>query len=225
MQNKNVSFIDNALDSISKGSSKNATIATRVMGGTHAKPANRIAELYTILKAERSANRIAAVQNGVAEITMEVKPEHLLPFIQYLMNQCCWSARRVVNSNPEEDFANGIDFSQPVAEQEANLESAQLKDVEVTINDDFSILLELHTWLASKMNYMTDIDSLYMFAQKTCVDEANNVWEFEHQCSEFAEVLSVLSEITLQLQDKADEEEAEFAATHEFGAFGKRDAA
>ena len=63
---------------------------------------------------------------------------------------------------------------------------------------------------------MTDLDPLYLFAQKQEVDI--DVWEFVHQLMDFDDVLPVLEEINLELQETADAEQADFAANHTFGA-------
>jgi len=211
-----ISFLDKALTDMSEKDSRNAKIASLVQDQNHESPANRIALTFNDLVEARKNNRIAAFRLGVAPEVMDVKPEHVLSFVQQLMNKCCWNARKVANTNKNDDLANGIDFSQPIAEQEANLESNSVGNVRTTVHDDFNVLNELHSWLCGKCNYMTDLDPLYLFAQKQEVDI--DVWEFVHQLMDFDDVLPVLEEINLELQETADAEQAEFAANHTFGA-------
>lgn len=211
-----ISFLDKALTDMSENDSRNAKIASMVQNQNHENPANRIALTFNDLVEERKTNRIAAVRLGIAPNVMDVKPEHVLSFVQQLMNKCCWNGRKVANTNKDADSANGLDFSQAVAEQEANLESNAVQDVRATIHDDFNVLNELHSWLCGKCNYMTDLDPLFLFAQKKEVDLG--VWEFTHQLMDFDDVLPVLEEINLELQETADAEQADYAENHTFGA-------
>lgn len=211
-----ISFLDKALTDMSEGSNRNAVIAGLVQSQNHAEPANRIALEFLDLQKQRTTNRIDAIKAGTEVPVMEVKPEHMLSFVQQLMNKCCWNGRRIANTNKNEDFANGIDFSQAVADQEANLESNAVQDVRTTIHDDFNVLNELHSWLCGKCNYMTDLDPLFLFAQKTEVSDG--VWEFTHQLMDFDDVVPVLEEINLELQEAAEGKQVDFATNHTFGA-------
>ena len=211
-----ISFLDNALTEMSENTNRNGVIAGLVQGQPHDQPANRILLTFVELNQLRKTNRIAAIRAGTEIPVMEVKPEHVLSFVQQLMNKCCWNGRRVVNAGVTEDFANGIDFSMPVAEQAANLDSDSAAAVRNTIHDDFNVLNELHSFLCLKCNYMTDLDPLYLFAQKAEV--ADGVWEFTHQVMDFDDVLPVLEDISLDLQEAAELEEGNFARDHVFGA-------
>lgn len=211
------SFIDNAITEMSEGSSRDAQIAKIVQEANAPQAANRIALTYVQLSNERKQNRIDAVAAGTPQIEMDIKPEHLLSFVQKVMNKCCWNARRIVNSSLDEDFANGLDFSQPIAEQKANLESSSMKLVETTLDDDFRTMTELHSWLCGRMNYMQDLDPLFLFAQKE-KDEETEEWVATHELLEWREVFNALEEIALTLAENNDKEVAEYAANHEFGA-------
>ena len=231
MQTVEVSFIDNALTEMSEGDNRDAKIAALVQQQDHPAAANRVALTFTTLAKARKQARIDAVRQGLNTTPqVELKPEHMLSFVQKLMNKVCWNARRLVLSQLDDDAANGIDFSMDMADQLANLESNTMKAVTAQVNDDFSILNEVHSWFCSKCNYMTDLDPLYMFAQKEQVApdtdelfaaaevEAPEVWEFTHQLMDFNDIFPALGEIALQLQEKADDGDAEFAAMHSFGA-------
>ncbi len=214
----NVTFIDTVITNMSSNKNRNGTIAALVDSQDAPLAANRIALAWDVLVKQRKAANLEAIKTGVPAKEMAAKPEHVLSFVQQTMNSSCWAARRVLNSGKQTDMANGIDFSQDVAEQAGNIESAARKDVEVTLMDDFQILNELHSWLCSNMNYMTDLDPLFLFAEKVCIDEEQQIYEHIHMCMEFDHVLPVLDEKAIELSEQADTKQTEHAATHVFGA-------
>jgi hypothetical protein len=214
----NITFIDTVITNMSSNKNRNGTIAQLVDAVDKPLAANRIAVVWDNLVKQRKAANLEAVRSGVPAPEMTEKPEHILSFVQQVMNNSCWAARRVVNSGKQTDLANGLDFSQSVAEQAGNIESARIQDVEVTLMDDFSILNELHSWLCGRMNYMSDLDPLFLFAEKVCIDEEQQIYEHAHMCMEFNDVLAVLDEKSIELQESAETEQADYAATHEFGA-------
>ena len=211
-------FISQVITNMTSNKNRNGKIAELVDSADHKLPANRIAVTWESLKTQRQEAKINAVKSGVPAPEMEVKPEHLLSFVQQVMNNCCWAARRVGNSGKQKDLANGLDFSQSVAEQAGQLEGARLKDVEATLMDDFGILNELHSWLCSEMNYMSDLDPLFLYAEKVCVDEEQQVYEHTHMLMEFNDVMSVLEEKSKELGELKNQQTREHASTHVFGA-------
>ncbi len=221
----NVTFIDTVITNMSSGTKRNAVIAKLVDANDAPLAANRIANVMLDLAEKRQAARIDSVRSGIPAPEMTEKPEHILSFVQQVMNNCCWAARRVANSGKKRDMANGLDFSQSVAEQAGNIASASLADVEVTLMDDFQILNELHSWMCSEMNYMTDLDPLFLFAEKECVDEEQQVYEHTHMIMDFNDMLSVLEEKSVELNELRDTKKREHAATHVFGAKQKPKAA
>ncbi len=214
----NVTYIDTIITNMSSKKNRNGNIAALVDAQDAPLAANRIALAWDVLVKQRKEANLEAVKSGVPAKEMTEKPEHMLSFVQQVMNSSCWAARRVLNSGMQTDMANGLDFSQDVAEQAGNIESAARKDVEVTLMDDFQILNELHSWLCSNMNYMTDLDPLFLFAEKVCIDEEQQIYEHSHMCMEFDDVLPVLNEKALELSELADTKQTEHAATHVFGA-------
>ena len=214
----NVTFIDTVITNMSSNKNRNGTIAKLVDANDAPLAANRIANVMLDLAEERQAARIDAVRSGVPAPEMSEKPEHMLSFVQQVMNNCCWAARKVANSGKKRDMANGLDFSQSVAEQSGNIASAALADVEVTLMDDFQILNELHSYMCSEMNYMTDLDPLFLFAEKECVDEEQQVYEHTHMIMDFNDMLSVLAEKSLEFGAQAKAKKREYASTNVFGA-------
>lgn len=214
----NVTFIDTVITNMTSNKNRNGAIAKLVDANDAPLAANRIANVMLDLAEKRQAARIDAVRSGVPAPEMTEKPEHMLSFVQQVMNSSCWAARRVANSGKQRDMANGLDFSQSVAEQAGNIASAALADVEVTLMDDFQILNELHSWMCSEMNYMTDLDPLFLFAEKECIDEEQQVYEHTHMIMDFNDMLSVLEEKSKELGELANTKKRDHASTHVFGA-------
>ena len=216
--NKNESFIDQVITNMSEKKNRNGAIARLVDSADHELAANRIAVVWDNLGDKRAAAKVEAVRSGNPAPEMLEKPEHMLSFIQQVMNTSCWAARRVIGSGKQTDLANGLDFSQSVAEQAGNIASSRIIDVEATLMDDFGILNELHSWLCSEMNYMTNLDPLFLFSEKVCIDEEQNIWEHTHMCMDINDVLPILDEKFLEISAEADTKKKTHAATHIFGA-------
>ena len=216
--NKNESFIDQVITNMSEKKNRNGAIARLVDSADHELAANRIAVVWDNLNDKRAAAKVEAVRSGNPAPEMLEKPEHMLSFIQQVMNTSCWAARRVIGSGKKTDLANGLDFSQSVAEQAGNIASSRIIDVEATLMDDFGILNELHSWLCSEMNYMTDLDPLFLFSEKVCIDEEQNIWEHTHMCMDINDVLPILDEKFLEISAEAAAKKKTHAATHIFGA-------
>ena len=197
---------------------RNSNIARLVQAADHPQVANRIAIVWDNLAKERKSRSVEAVQSGVPAIEMFEKPEHLLSFVQQMMNNCCWAARGVINSGKGTDLANGLDFSQSIAEQAGQLESSSVQDCESTLMQDWSTLNHLHSWLCSEMNYMADLDPLYLYSEKAEVSDG--VWEHVHTCMDINEVLPILNEKALELTTLGESKVTETARTMEFGKTG-----
>lgn len=214
---KQVTFLNEVISKMAGNDNRNGAIAKLVESQDKPLAANRIAVTFDQLGTQRSKARLEAIRAGVQAPEVELKPEHMLSFVQNVMNSSCWAARRTITAGVQTDQANGLDFSQSIAEQVANLESASIHDVEATLMDDFAILNELHQWLCGKMSYMADLDPLFLFAEKVCVDEERNIWEHAHMIMDFNDVLPVLDEKALVLAEQSAEEQTEEATTHVFG--------
>jgi len=65
---------------------------------------------------------------------------------------------------------------------------------------------------------MTDLDPLFLFAEKECVDEEQQVYEHTHMIMDFNDMLSVLAEKSLEFGAQAKAKKREHASTHVFGA-------
>jgi hypothetical protein len=215
--NKFSSFIDTVVTKAdSKHGGRNGIIAGMVQRQDADHVANRIAMTFVELTRERTRLRLEAKRNGLPIEAMSVKPEHMLSFVQSMMNNCCWAARAVVRSGQAEEQAIGIDFSQDVAKQAGLLETACIHNCEDTLMDDWATLNELHTWLCTQMNYMTDLDPLFLYAEKVEVEPG--VWEYAHQLMDFPYVLIALDEKVLELAEKKEGVLVDYASHHQFGS-------
>lgn len=213
MTNLTNSFIADAVAKIADGRNMNGDAAREVLKQDHKNPANQIALCYLNLQRQRLEAAREEKDTGVRGNDPIVKPEFMLSFVQSLMNQICWNGRRLYLSNNAEDFANGIDFSQDVAEQVGvSVDNGHISEL---IDDDFMTLNNLHTWLAGQMSYLTNIEPLFHFAQSEKVDDA---WVVTHQCTSFDDAMVVMTEIVEQLDVNATVKQREEAATIDFSA-------
>jgi hypothetical protein len=214
--NKNESFIDQIITNMAEKSNRNGTIAKLVEAADHEVVANRIAIVWDDLGRARRVAKTQAVRNGQQMPELTEKPEHMLSLIQQAMNNCCWAARTVINAGKSKDLANGLDFSQSIADQAGNIASSRIVDVESALMNDFSVLNELHSWLCLEMNYMADLDPLFLYAEKQEIEEG--IWEHTHMCMDINDVLPILDEKVIELAEQGDTNITKFASTHVFGA-------
>jgi len=211
-QSAMVSFISDAIVAMSEKQNMNGDAARIVLKQDHAKPANQIALTYLSLNNQRQEAIREEKTTGV-RVDPVVKPEYMLTFVQSLMNQICWSGRRLFIANSAEDFANGIDFSQDVAEQVGvSVDNSHISEV---IDDDFMTLNNLHTWLAAQMSYLTNIEPLFHFSQTEKIDDE---WVTTHQCTSFDDAFDVMTEIVESLDVKQVEAKQQEAASMDFSA-------
>ena len=211
------SFIDTVITKAdNKQGGRNGIIAGMVQRQDAEHVANRIAMTYVQLTKERTRRRLESIRHGVPIEIMSEKPEHMLSFVQSMMNNCCWAARTVIRSGQAEEQANGLYFSQSVAEQAGLLETACMHNCYDTLMDYWATLNELHTWLCTQMNYMTDLDPLFLYAEKAEVEPG--VWEYVHQLMDFPYVLIALDEKVLELAVQKDDVLVDYANKHVFGS-------
>jgi len=189
----NNSFIAEAIVTMSEKSNLNSLIANEVLRQDHKQAANQIAMMYLQLQDERrQAKRDEKTEGTSAQLV--ANPEYMLTFVQAVMNQICWNARRLFIANSAEDMATGIDFSQDIADQVGV--SVNNSNISEIVDDDFMTLNNLHSWLASQMSYLNDIDSLYHFSQSENVD---GYWQVTKQCTSFDDAFDAMQEIVEQL--------------------------
>lgn len=214
--NKISSFIDTVITKCTSTKTKNGTIACMVQNQDGRHVANRIAMTYVDLTKERNRRRLEAKRLGNPIDPMDIKPEHMLSFVQSMMNNCCWAAHTVIRAARTEDQATGIDFTIPIAEQAGLQDSHSMHNCSDTLMDDWAIMNELHTWLCGQMNYMTDLEQLYLYAEKAEIEPGH--WEYIHQLMDFEDVLPLLDEKLIELATQKEDQLAEYAQRYEFGS-------
>jgi hypothetical protein len=209
----NNSFIESAISKLAEQKSSTGRAARIVEAQDHKNPANRIALAYLKLSRERLEAAKAEKTTGIRGRDPIVKPEAMLSFVQNVMNQVCWNARRLVIANSAEDFGNGIDFSQDAAEQTGV--SSKTENVSQFVDDDFMTLNNVQTWLGAQMPYLNDIEPLFYFAQS---EEIDGEWEQTHQSMNFYDAQCAMTEIIESLDDKNVIKQRSEAASIDFSA-------
>ena len=205
-----LTFIDSTITAMSEKSNKFALIARTIQSQDHASAANRIALAYIQLDTDRRAAKRANLEPAV-------KPEQMFSFLQALMNQCCWAARRVLFAQNVADSAlqaSGIDFSEAIAD-DAGVSGTKSEDINTLIEEDFFVLNNVQSWLAGRMNYLTEIDDLAVFADREVND--NNEWVLKHSALSFDEALPIMD---MMLDDMREQEAVvvhDQAASTDFG--------
>ena len=200
-------LIESVVVNMSEKQNMNGDVARAVLKQDHKNVANQIALTYLQFNRERIDAARAEKQTGVRGNDPIAKPEFMLSFIQAVMNNICWGARRLHIANSAEDFANGIDFSQDVAD-ELNIDNtAHLAEL---VDEDFMTLNNLHTWLAGQMDYLNDIQPLFHFSQSEKIDDE---WVTTHQCTSFDDAFTVMTEIVESLDSvNVEKQQAEASA-------------
>jgi hypothetical protein len=202
------SFIDAVItDMGTKKGVSNATIARVIQNMGHKDIGNRIALAYVKLNNDRTTAKRA-------NQTVAVKPEQLLSFVQQVMNQICWSARRLVVEQLKTERseaaglqAAGIDFSERTAE-EVDVESVSTNLISEVVADDHFFLSNVHAWLAAQMSYLDDIQPLEVFVnQQQEIDEHTGEiqWVVTDRASSFDEAMGIMEHAidTLKEEDSA----------------------
>lgn len=192
---KNVtSFIDSTITDMAQGHSSYNTVAQTIQAMDHKSVLNRIALAWVKLGNDRQLARRANQQP-------KVKPEVMLSFLQQLMNQICWAGRRLMIAQQQveaEDQAMGVDFSQDIAAQ-LGVECVASEHIAEVVDEDFRCLLNVHTWLAAKMEYLEDIESFYCYADRQQDEEGN--WQMLHHADRFDDALSIMEQAIQALQE------------------------
>ena len=212
-QTVNNSFLQEALSKMAETTSKTGIVARAIENQSHANVANQIALTFLAFQKQRLDASVALKTTGVEGEGPVAKPEFILSFVQQLMNQVCWQARRLTVANNQEEFANGIDFSQDVAEQVGV--SSETENVSQFVDDDFMTLNNLHTWLGAQMSYLNDIQPLYYFAQN---EEIDGVWQQTHAAMSFYDAQCVMTEIVEKLTENQEAAKVTEAASMDFSA-------
>jgi hypothetical protein len=199
----NQSFIANVFTNLSEKKTVNGDIARYILKQAgNDELEQTLFAFATLQRMRQDANR-KMLELGTAGDEPPFKPERLLSFVQSVMNGVCWAARRLHIANERPEYGNGQDFSQ---------ETAELVGVYCTndhipafVDDDFMSLNNLHSILSDKMSYLTDIQPLYHFEQRTRDDDGN--WYVDKVCNSFDEAMPLMEEIRERLDAQKQEDE------------------
>ena len=202
---KEQTFIPNVIGYMSEKNTTLGSIAKYVESQSAEDPIERIALAFFRLQRARQAAVKAEFDTGVPVEGPPFKPERLLTFVQSVMNGVCWAARRLYVANSKPDLGNGIDFSQDVGDW-VGVYASNDRIPEI-VDGDFMTLNKLHTLLAAKMAYLTDISPLYHFEQRARDEDGN--WYVDRVCNSFDEALPLMDDIVARLQEETEANEVE----------------
>ena len=200
---KDQSFVPNVIGYMSEKNTTLGTIAKYVESQPADDVLERVALAFFRLQRARQAAVTAELEQGVPVEGPPFKPERLLSFIQSVMNGVCWAARRLYIANGKLDLGNGIDFSQDVGDWVGVYTNNER--IPELVDSDFMALTKLHTLLAAKMAYLTDIAPLYHFEQRARDEEGN--WFVDKVCNSFDEAMPVMDDIVARLQQEQEANE------------------
>ena len=213
------SFVDGAItaNSIKKSAFGKATALVEKRNEDHF--ANRIGGAWATLISEHNQLRIMDQEdNGTRVRDMPVKPEMFLSLCQFLMNQACWAARRYIRAEEQTQIeekirgVTGIDFSQDVAE-EVGIEPMDLTEIEETLDEDFKAMLHLHSYMASTMNYLSNIEDLHLYADR---EQEGEVWRVTATADTFEEARILMDGVVTKMRDREDKALTETMSTTDF---------
>jgi hypothetical protein len=215
------SFLAIAITNACNGKSSFAKATALVEAQNEPHFANRIASAWAKLLTERNQLRIVDKEdNGTRAKDIPIKPEMFLSLCQYLLNQACWAARRYVRAqqeNVDQEILNGItgiDFSQDIADADG-FQPLSHEEIVLSLDEDFAIMLRLHSFLASKMNYLPEIEDLYLYAER---EQEGEVWRITGSAMTFEESLTLMDEILVKMTERQDTELVKDMAEMDFAA-------
>jgi hypothetical protein len=203
MQTINQSFIANVFTNLSEKKTVNGDIARYILKQAGNDELEQTLVAFATLQRMREDSNRKMRELGTEGDEPPFKPERLLSFVQSVMNGVCWAARRLHKANERPEYGNGQDFSQEVA-QDVGVYCTN-EHIPEFVDDDFMALNAVHSILSSKMDYLTDIQPLYHFEQRTRDDDGN--WYVDKVCTSFDDALPLMDEIIERLQAEKQESE------------------
>ncbi len=210
-------LISQAIHKMSEERNDYGDIAKVVIAAEHLNMLNRIALTHAQFTRQRKEAARAEKATGVRGVDPLAKPEKMISFIQRLMNNVCWAARRYQLAIADSDeVTNGIDFSQDVAEQTGMNVTA--KNISAEVDEAYLQLTNVLSFIAGKMTYLNDVDSLYYFAQNQEVDAADggSTWVPRYQCLTYEDSEVAMDEIIQELDEKNEADIATDIETMDF---------
>ena len=221
------SLIDSAITEITEGSGKFTSIAKAVQRANGDNPLTRIANTLGSCRTEmRRLSALDESDNGSRVKQSNLKPGQMLGFIQSVMHKVCWQARRLHVANLqalEGEQANGIDFTQDIAEQ-VDVQPMTNEELSLSVSTDFTYLLNVHTWCAGRLGF-SDVNDLYVYVIRRpipeqelapeCKDMAPK-YEIVESAMCFEEALPIMTKVIEQLRLEDEEKEVEEANNVDF---------
>ena len=208
------SFIESTLSVMGQKKNSMGALALLVESQAHKSVLNRIAMTYASLQSERAAASRAGA-------SVRFKPEQLFSFIQQVLNQSCWAARRLqrsLDNAASTEKASSINFSHRVESgvEDENMSIDVAQDIEGTITEDFFLLGNVYSWLSSQMSYLVDLEELAMFRDQG--PDADGTWVTTDSAMTWADAQRCMDEAMTKLKEDEAAKAFGAASTVNFGA-------
>ena len=208
-----MSFIDAALTEISESKSNFAPYAKVIQAQNHPHPANRIAiAAVKLADARREARRVGN------EVNMH--PENIATWgVQDVANKVAWMSKSYANGRINmdmEDTLNGIDFTDDITEQ-LNIEKLHRDNVDKVVDDDIYTLNSVQSFLLSTMNYITEVEPVCYFQERT-FDEETLEWKGTARAESYQEAEMLMEAARERMNEAEQARSMEQAQTLQFDA-------
>ena len=135
-----------------------------------------------------------------------VHPFAIVGFLQDIMNQSCWNARRLFNSNIVADDINGAPWGCDAAERAKEHVGMDINNEELltVIDDDFDQLYQLHALFLQ--NLKADMDNTLCYFSRSEKSEIDDSWSVVATCETFGDAMDEMICITESLKAKSAED-------------------
>jgi len=222
------SFVNAAItaNSVKKSSFGKATALIEARNEEHF--TNRIGGAWAALIAHRNNLRVQdETENTTLVRDMPIKPEMFLSLCQYLLNQACWGARRYIRADEQTQIeeavrgVTGIDFSEDIAD-EVGIEPMDITLLEETLAEDYICMLRLHSYMSGKMNYLQNIEDLYLYANR---EQEGEIWRITDTANTFDEAREIMDEVIVKMREREEKQLVEDASSTDFTGKSDRKAA
>ena len=129
-----------------------------------------------------------------------VHPFAIVGFLQDIMNQSCWNARRLFNANTVADDINGAPWGCDAAERAKEHVGMDINNEELltTLDDDFDELYQLHVMFVQ--NLTADMDSTLCYFSRSQKSDIDDSWSVVAKCESFNEAMDEMHSITDSLR-------------------------
>jgi hypothetical protein len=174
-------------------------------------PTKQIGLAFFQCQIDREKARQQMQDLGTSTTEPAFKPERFLSFVQSVMNSVCWAARKYDVALERPDFGTGLDYANDLAET-LGIEPVDKKGLVGIVDADFVHLDVLHSAMMGRMTYLTNVDPLFHFEQRTRDEETGN-WFVEKQCTTYDDAKVEMDAIVARLQEEQiAKEQSDFLA-------------